>query len=426
MLHKMQKQETIIIIGAGAAGLMAAKELSAKGHTVTILEAKENAGGRICTAIDSEFGMPVEPGAEFIHGKLKLTTQLLKEANISYTAINGKMLQIIDGKINKQNENDEQWDELMQRMNELKEDVTIHDFLQTYFSDDKYAQLRRSVQRFAEGFDLADITRAAVTPLKKEWEHEQETQYRVDGGYTKLITYLVNTCTVNNVTIHYNCCVETIEWQKDAVTITTTDGKKFVASKIIVTVSLGVLQAGNLKFNPAIPQHMQAAEAIGFGTVIKILLQFKQSFWKEKSKSAGFILSNEAIPTWWLQLPAQNNLLTGWLGGPKAYAHKHSTNEEIILLALQSLSNIFSIPVETLQQQLLHAAVHNWSNNKYTLGGYSYNTLSSEHAKAILNTPVDNTIYFAGEALYRGDEQATVEAALQSGLTVASLIHKAH
>jgi monoamine oxidase len=405
----MQHQKHIIIIGAGAAGLMAAKELSVHGYAVTILEAKDNPGGRICTDIHNKFGMPVEPGAEFIHGKLKLTTQLLKEGNISYSAVNGNILRVIDGKINKPNNSDEQWDELMQRMNELKEDVTIHDFLQTYFSDDKYAQLRRSVQDFAEGFDLADITKAAVTPLKKEWEHEEEIQYRVDGGYIKLITYLVNTCTINNVTIHYNCCAETIEWHKDAVTITTKEDKKFVAAKLIVTVSLGVFQAGNLKFTPSIPEYVQAANTIGFGAVIKILLQFNQSFWKEKSKGAGFILSNEAIPTWWLQLPVQNNLLTGWLGGPKAFAHKHSTNEEIILLAL-------------LQQQLLHHAVYSWCNDKYTLGGYSYNTLSSEHAKTVLNTPVENTIFFAGEALYRGDEQATVEAALQSGLTVASLI----
>ena len=418
----MKKQKHIIIIGAGAAGLIAAKELSSRGYGITILEDAEKAGGRMCTSSQNKFGMPVEPGAEFIHGNLQLTLQLLKEANIKYTPINGKMVHFTNEKIKRHDDLDKHWDELMEQIDELKEDMTIDDFLNKYFGDEKYEQLRQSVQGFAEGFDLADTAKAAIIPLKKEWAHEEEAQYRIDGGYIKLTEYLVETCLKNKVNIQYDCFVETINWKNDDVTITTIDNRTFTAQKLIITVSAGMLQSGKIDFIPAIPAYMKAVNDIGFGSVIKILLQFKDQFWKKKSKGAGFILSNETIPTWWTQLPDENTLLTGWLGGPKAYAHKNTSPEEIIQLSLQSLSSIFDYRVEELQENLLHAEVYNWSNDKCSLGGYSYSTLSSAEAKQVLNTPLENTIYFSGEATYEGDAQATVEAALQSGMYAASSI----
>jgi monoamine oxidase len=418
----MKKQANIIIIGAGAAGLIAAKELSTAGYKITILEAQEKAGGRMCTSTQNKFGMPVEPGAEFIHGNLKLTLQLLKEVNIKYTAINGKMVHFTNEKIKRHDDLDKHWDELMERIEELKEDMTVEDFLNKYFSDEKYGQLRQSVQGFANGFALADTAKAAITPLKNEWVHEEEDQYRVDGGYIKLTEYLIDTCLKNKVDIHYDCFVETIQWRNNDVTITTADKRKFTANKIIITASAGMLQSGKINFIPALPAYLNAANEIGFGSVIKILLQFKGQFWNKKSKGAGFILSDETIPTWWTQLPVKNALLTGWLGGPKAYAHKNTSSAEVIQLSLQSLASIFDYTVDELQENLLHAEVYNWSNDKYSLGGYSYNTLRSPYAKQVLNTPVENTIYFSGEATYGGDSQATVEAALQSGMYVANII----
>ncbi len=87
---------------------------------------------------------------------------------------------------------------------------------------------------------------------------------------------------------------------------------------MIITVSLGVLQSGSIQFKPALTDHAIAIQGIGFGTVIKFLLEFKTSFWKEFDDDIGFLLTDEEIPTWWTQLPGESNLLTGWLGGPKA------------------------------------------------------------------------------------------------------------
>ncbi len=79
----MQTMETeILIIGAGAAGLMAARELALAGRRVRVLEARERAGGRAYTVHDPSFRLPVELGAEFVHGDLPLTGMLLKKAGI--------------------------------------------------------------------------------------------------------------------------------------------------------------------------------------------------------------------------------------------------------------------------------------------------------------------------------------------------------
>ena len=153
-------QQSILIIGAGAAGLMAARKLSAAGHSVTVLEANDHIGGRIHTIQPPGFVRPIEEGAEFMHGKLPLTMQLLQEAGIHYTPVTGKMVRIKNGQWSQQEEFTEGWDELIHRMAALQADMTLADFLQQYFSEEKYASLRKSVQRFAEGFDVADLKEA--------------------------------------------------------------------------------------------------------------------------------------------------------------------------------------------------------------------------------------------------------------------------
>lgn len=419
--------ETVIVIGAGAAGLMAAYELSKHNKKVIVLEASERLGGRIFTYQSDEFSMPIELGAEFIHGKVPVTLELLKQGSINYQAIKGKMFHLDRGQLKKENNYSEHWNELMRKMKELKTDMSLSDFLQTFFSDDKYKNLRESVTHFAEGFDLADVSNVSTCSLYEEWSNEENIQYRIEGGYQQLILFLESECKKNGCVIYNNCCVKKINWQKNEVNILTLCSRYFKGNKIIITVPLSVLQADKSDINyielaPTIDEYLHAATNIGFGNVVKTILEFDEAFWQNEKKNISFIFTNEKIPTWWTQLPKENAILTGWLGGTKAASLKNATDKELLQAALESLASAFKKSADILKNKLLAYKINNWANFPNIFGGYSYETIKSKSAKNLLNQPVDQTIFFAGEALYSGIHGGTVEAALESGKQAAQKI----
>ena len=413
----------VIVIGAGAAGLFATKHLAEAGYHVCLLEAAEKAGGRIATISEQGFSSPVETGAEFIHGKLPFTLKLLKEAGITYEAVEGDMIGVQHG-VWQKDEHDDNWGKFKKELSHLKTDITILEFLNKHFCEPQYTPLRQAVQRFAEGFDLADISKASMLSVKKEWNNIDKKQYRIKGGYIQLINYLLDHCRSKNVAVSFNSCVDKIKYNKEEVTVHTTDDKKLNAHKLIITVSAGVLQSGSIKFEPALTDHGMAIQSLGFGPVIKFLLEFKTSFWKEFDDDIGFLLTDEEIPTWWTQQPAESNLLTGWLGGAKAAEKIFEQDEALLQSALRSLSSIFRMPPAMIREELLHYKIINWQTLEHIKGGYSYSTLGSEQATKILSYPVNETIFFAGEAINSGDSQGTVESALQSGYDTANRLIK--
>lgn len=415
----------IIIIGAGAAGLMAMNDLLDAGYRVCLLEATAVAGGRIAPAKETGFSEPVETGAEFVHGRLPLTLTLLDKANIIYVPVEGKMIAVQNGRWKENEAHDKHWVLFLQQLKKIKKDISLEQFLKKYFADEEYISLRKAVRSYAEGFDLSDITKASAMAAQREWSEDKETQYRIPGGYIQLIHFLEQECSRENASMHFNTVVTKIEYNKESVTVYTTDNKSFEASKLLITVSAGILQSGALEFVPAFDaRYSHAIQQLGFGSVIKILLEFTSPFWTTHAADIGFLLSDEAIPTWWTQLPIKNNLLTGWLGGPAAIVKSGETDASILESALQSLSAIFRIQSTDLERQLVHYKMNSWHNHPHVKGGYSYNTIASAQAKKILSHPAEGTLFFAGEALYNGASQATVEAALQSGRQAAEKIKK--
>ncbi|HWB26214.1 MAG TPA: NAD(P)/FAD-dependent oxidoreductase [Chitinophagaceae bacterium] len=415
--------QSIIVAGGGAAGLMAAKILTAHGHKVTILEANTRLGGRMHTII-GDFRTPVEAGAEFIHGDVPETFALLKEAGIGYTRTGGKMYRSNNGRWVEEEEEVDGWDKLTQKMDELETDTTLQNFLEEYFPGDAYLRLRNQVRAFAEGFDVADPAKVSVFMLRDEWEHEGP-QYRIDGGYGQLINYLAEVCRKNDCVIKTNCIVKQINWRAGHVTVLA-GGREYIADKVIITVPVAMLKAADspngINFMPLLPAYTGAANGIGYGDVVKVILEFNTRFWEKHKKNAGFILSSEWMPVWWTQFPGGDNTLTGWLGGPKATALRDTPDEVILQHSLQSLCSIFGVQLSEMEKELVAAKVFNWGNNPYSVGAYSYATPATKKALAVLATPVENTLFFAGEAIYDGPHPGTVEAALVSGRLAAEKI----
>ena len=267
----------VIIIGAGVAGLAAMRKLVEAGLHVCLLEASDTTGGRISTIHDG-FGQPAEAGAEFVHGKLPLTFKLIKEAKLSHEAVEGKMIGVQNGEWRKE-EHDDHWDEFMRQLKKLKTDVTVQQFLDQKFSAGEYLELRRAVQLFAEGFNLDDISRAAILSLKDEWRNIDKKQYRIKGGYGQLIKFLYEQCVGSNAEFYFNSVVAKINYKKQVV-VYTTDKKKFESDNLIITVSVGVLQSGSIQFDPPLKEHAIAIQGLGFGGIIKFLMEFKTRFWE--------------------------------------------------------------------------------------------------------------------------------------------------
>jgi monoamine oxidase len=429
----------VLIVGAGAAGLLAGRELVRAGKTVLILEAKDRTGGRIHTLRDARFSTPVEAGAEFVHGNLPLTLELLREAGMAYEEMEGRTWQVQNGQV-KQDENFIQgWSALIAKLKELEHDLSIAAFLEQYFGAEEHRALRESVRKYVEGYDAADTQRASTFALREEWMGEEEApQYRIPGGYTQLTDALRREIEEKGGRILLSTVVKEIHWRQHEVELISSGGHSFRGRQALITVPLGVWQSpvaspAHLHFSPPLPEKTIAVRELGFGPVIKVLLEFREAFWEATNPTVpearvmpelGFLFSDASIPTWWSQLPQKTPLLTGWLGGPQAAQLQLGGDEEVLRSALHSLTALFNVPLPFLENQLKASQVINWLNDPFSGGAYTYATVQTPEARKVLGESVENTLFFAGEALYEGIELGTVEAALVSGRDTAQKMLK--
>src|SRR5260370_19135876 len=185
----------IVVIGAGAAGLMAARELARGGKRVTILEARDRCGGRIHPLPSADFGYLAEGGAEFVHGGAALTDGWLGEAGLSLLQIQGTQWTVEDGKFSREESQDPHGAELHKALQELKDDLTVAEFLRRRFAGPEYGRLRHSIERMVEGYDAADPERASTLALPEEWmDGGRNTQSRIIGGDCALVEFLTAGC----------------------------------------------------------------------------------------------------------------------------------------------------------------------------------------------------------------------------------------
>lgn len=421
--------DPMIIIGAGAAGLMAGRQLSAAGYPVTILEAAPVAGGRVLTLSaggTAGFSVAAEGGAEFIHGDLPLSLQLAEEAGATPRPVASHMVRMQQGQPPGKEQEEtmsRDWGQLMQRMGKLQNDLPFADFLEKSFPGDRYRGLRDSVGRMAEGYDLADLQRVSTQWLYREWvgEWEEEEEYRPEGGYQRLIDHLTAVCLRQGCQIHFSTPVTAVRWQRGRVEAIGPDGRVFVGGRLVTTVSLGVLQTGGIQFSPVLPRHGEAIGRLGFGSVIKVLLEFRNPWWNDKKRTGQtlFVISDAPVPTWWTQTPDDCPLLTGWIAGRNLRPFRALSGQERIDTCLGSLASIFSIEATGLREELRTSMILDWETAPFIRGGYSFETIGGEADRTIMGTPIGETLYFAGEAVYEGPAPGTVEAAFRSGVEVA-------
>jgi monoamine oxidase len=414
------------IAGAGISGLVAGIEIQRAGHAVSIFESRSRTGGRIQSLQVN--GLVVETGPEFIHGKLKETIALLRKYKIFFEPVNGKMYTVRNGRLSEFEEMAPGWDKLFQKMKSLESDLPFMEFLNSYFPGDDFIELRKTAVRFAEGFDLADVHTASTQALILEWEHDEEEQYHIPAGYESLIRALENEFTRMGGKIFLNHQIESIEWDPE-IRINIKGNQVFLVDKLIVTLPLSVLNPEapvkeSIIFYPALREKQEAFKQIGFGTVTKIVMIWHSEFWKALAPDAQFILSDGFFPTWWTQYPSHVPMLTGWLGGSRALEFAGQPDSFFFDKAVESLVSIFSLSADEIKNNLKDYRIFNWKNEPGSRGAYSYSRVGFRNSKTIYRKPVQNRLYFAGEASYDGPHPGTVEAAVVSGLVTAENLIK--
>src|SRR3981189_715465 len=233
----------IVVVGAGAAGLMAARELARAGKRVTIVEARDRCGGRIYPLPIAEFGYPAEGGAEFVHGEAPVTRGLLREAGLSLLPIQGTQWTEEDGELSREGPQELHEAEFHKALRELKDDLTAPEFLRRYFAGHEYGRLRHSIERMVEGYDAADPDRASTLALRDEWmDGGRSTQARISGGYGPLVEFLTAGCRDHGVAIHLGSAVSAIEVTDGKVMVRCTNGDVHDCDTVMVTAPLPLLQ----------------------------------------------------------------------------------------------------------------------------------------------------------------------------------------
>ena len=432
----------VVIIGAGVSGLAAASGLRKSGLSVLILEAKDHVGGRAWTRHEPDLSAPIELGAEFIHGRVPETFELLREVGKAALDTSGAHWTLRDGKLAHNTEDlFESIQNALERSKILQQpDISFQTWLNR---SDQYGlspEAAAMAKTFVEGFDAADPARVSTHFVAHEWGSGgmlDSPQFRPLGGYSSVLAALAGSLDRENIRLQLQTVVKEVRWSRGSVEIDATfldQPFSVSATCVIVTLPLGVLQApadapGAVRFAPGLDSKKRALAGLAFGPVLKLSLRFRRAFWEEldggRYQDALFFHSPATtFPTFWTSLPLRAPLLTAWVAGPKAASLSSTAMPHIVEEALASLSSVFA-PSTQNEFELEAAYLHNWQTDPFSRGAYSYVAVGGSDARSALAAPLEDTLFFAGEATDTENEAATVTGALQSGARAAREVTQA-
>jgi monoamine oxidase len=415
----------VVIIGAGAAGLAALQVLDRAGLRVILLEARDRVGGRILTIHDPLSSVPLELGAEFIHGRPPELWEIIRTASLPVYDGTDNSRYVNNGAVER---NADAWVMLHSLMQDMQAaangpDQSFEEFLSQAAYDE---ETKRAARGYVEGFNAAESYRISIQALAEETAAADQIDghliFRFASGYDAAPLYLLKSVPAFQEKLRLNTVVERVDWNPGSVRVHTNRDEVWQAKQAIVTVPLGVLQSGNLAFSPEPLDTLQAVRSLCSGQVYRVVLRFREPIWEhqEDLKDVGFILSNEDLfPTWWTTLAMRSSIITGWSAGTHANALQGRSRDEILTQALSSLARITGLSPELIHSQLEAMYFHDWQADPYALGAYSYVPSGALAARKQLAIPVANTLYFAGEATDQGGHSATVHGAIASGRRAA-------
>ncbi len=429
----------VIIVGAGVAGLSAAIELAEAGIAVVILEARDRIGGRVYTQHVPGCAAPIELGAEFIHGKAPEILDPLQKAGKEIVEVEGESWCATPQGLTSCDFFSE-IDEILDKMDDSSPDESFLDFLERCFpnreNDPRVEESKQGATSYVSGFNAADPALVGVHWLVQEMRAEEKMEgtraFRPKHGYDDLLELLRQRTRDLRVQIQTSTVVESIAWKKSSVQLhaRSADGTSTLsASAVLITVPLGVLKArpgerGAIQITPALPaEKMRALDTVEMGDVIRVVLRFRERFWDSLRPSGdktlsdmSFLLSEDPwFPTWWTTMPEKHPIITGW--APFLAGRRLSGKDPSLITqrAVETLSRLMGVDDDTVENMLQGSYFHDWQSDPFSRGAYSYGKVGAVDAQRELAAPIENTLFFAGEATDTTGNNGTVHGAIASG-----------
>lgn len=436
----------ILVLGAGVAGLAAARELSLAGFAVTVLEARDRIGGRIHTLREGDNRLPIELGAEFVHGSPPETLVIARRAGFDLVETENRHWYLKNDTVT---DSSEFWSKLEDVMEQMKQvhsrDLSFADFLASYERTHDLGDAKEIAALYVSGFHAADIERIGIFGLNKAnaaaESIDDDKQFRVANGYGLVAQSLYDDAVAAGTTVHLKAVVKLVSWRKDFVemTLASQTPQRYQAKRSVVTLPLGVMQRelneeGAVEFSPSLKKKTAAARQLAMGQALRVVFRFRERFWehiklpaddgstKDLAQLAFIHAPDEAVPTWWTQAPAATPMLVGWAGGTHAEQLLSETRTDLIAKCLDSLSRIFRLPRSEIEALVESSYTHNWTNDPFSRGAYSYVPAGGLDAQNELSRAEADTLFFAGEATNTEGHSGTVHGAIASGIRAAKEI----
>lgn len=437
----------VIILGAGAAGLNAARLLTQRGYYVTLIEARDRIGGRIWTIHPAESPIPIEFGAAFAHGRPPEMIDLFRQARVTLYELPNHMLSITRGRSMASDEDDDEDDSnpiLDAIMAWDGADMSLDDFIATQGSGPAWRAASAMTRGYVAGYGGADPATVSV----RWWAQTERAEARIQSdrasflleGYGKLTDWLLAACDARRLTLRLNTVATRVTWRSGQVTVAlrTPDGEPLApisAARLIVTLPIGALAAeagaeGAMRFDPPLPELASALEGVAMGHAARVVLRLRERFWDGAPDDPfyhprlSFLRSDHPLmPTWWTNYPILVPLITGWVGGPIAERfNAQGDSAALVAAATRALGKITRLGPAHAAALVAQGYAHNWSADPYARGGYSYLTVGGIEKLEPLTRPIANTLYFAGEATDTQGYTGSVHAALATGTRAAGQI----
>jgi monoamine oxidase len=425
MSNQIKTKRKVIIIGAGIAGLSAARNFQNKGFEVILLEGRNRIGGRLWTSKKWK-DAPVDMGASWIQGKKgNPITKLAKSANAQLfpTTYNNAIVYDTNDKVitepreNKLDKLHSQLEKIIAKIqNNYSQPISLQQALEKELNWQKLSEIDRIdlqylLNSIIEHEYTADTSKLSAQYFDQGKEFDGNDLLFING-YNVITDYLAK-----GLNIKLNHLVEEIKYDSQGVNIKTNQGN-FVGDAVIVTLPLGVLQKNIVKFSPSLPTNkIKAINSLGMGVLNKLYLRFPSRFWTKNYAWIERISPKKGQWSEWINLESALNtpILLGFNAGTFGTEIESWKDEKIVEDAMNILRSIFGNSIPNPQDYQLTR----WNRDKFTFGSYSYYAVGStpKHRRELAK-PIGKQVYFAGEATSL-DYFATVHGAYLSDLRVA-------